>query len=167
VHHLEWGLTVLLYGRFAAVHPHKQTGDGTWIFSWLPHAGFKLSNKARANTYVQYTPDSEFELLPKPSSQKKMITAENRKLKDEQREQVQEQCREEERHAKYERGLEHIALLRSAAVSALAHQHDKFGSQHQGRFAKGGKYAVDKYLSQCKFLGIQAVPISPSEYSSA
>ena len=64
-------------------------------------------------------------------------------------------------------GLEHIALLRSAAVSALAHQHDKFGSQHQGRFAKGGKYAVDKYLSQCKFLGIQAVPISPSEYSSA
>ena len=165
VHHPDWALTVLLYGRFAAVHPHKQTGDGTWIFSWLPHAGFKLHSKARANTYVQYTPDSDFELLPKVSDQRKMITAENRKLKDQQREQYQEQIREEQRQAKYKREVEHIAVLRRAAVSKFhCAKHCNPSFQCRTQYDKGANDAVEKYLSQCKFLGIQAVPISPFEY---
>lgn len=146
---------LLLYG-FAAVHPHKQTGDGTWIFSWLPHAGFKLHKRARANTYVQYTPDSDFVLLPKASDLTKLINAiQKSKLREQKsklREQYQEQIREEQRQAKYKREVEHIAELRSAAVFSAR-------GQHPSRFQ-----AEAKFLSQCKYLGIQAVPIIPSEY---
>jgi len=143
------------------VHPHKQTGDGTWIFSWLPHAGFKLHSKARANTYVQFTPDSDFELLPKVSDQRKLITAENRKLKD----QFLEQAMEEQAQAKYKREVEHIAILRSAAVSKIHFaKHCKPSSKCRPQHVKAANDAFEKYLSQCKFHGMEAVPISPSEY---